>query len=69
MRFSQNGATNGVHKWSSQMEFVGRVLSGHQLGKPSDVRRIMSSHEVSFVFIIQVTEISINYRLKNSFVI
>ena len=43
--------------WFSQMvpwkhESVGRVLSGHQLGKPSDVRRILSTHESSFVFII-----------------
>ena len=29
-----------------------RVLSGHQLGKPSDVRRILSTNEGSFVFII-----------------
>ena len=33
-------------------ESAGRVLSGPQLGKPSDVRWIMSSHEGSFVFII-----------------
>ena len=36
-------------------ESVGRVLSGHQLGKPSDVRRIISTHEGSFVFIIHPT--------------
>ena len=39
--------------WALTAESVGRVLSEHQLGKPSDVRRIMSSHEGSFVFIIQ----------------
>ena len=37
-------------------ESVGRVLSGHQLGKPSDVRGIMSTHEGSFVFIIHATK-------------
>ena len=31
-------------------ESVGLVLSGHQLGKPSDVRQIMSTHEGSFVY-------------------
>ena len=36
-------------------ESIGRVLSGHQLGKPSDVRWIMSTHEGSFVFIIHPT--------------
>ena len=36
-------------------ESIGRVLSEHQLGKPNDVRRIMSSHEGSFVFIIHPT--------------
>ena len=36
-------------------EYLGRVLSGHQLGKPSDVRRIISTHEGSFVFIIHPT--------------
>ena len=33
-------------------ESVRRVLSGRQLGKPSDVLRIMSTLEASFVFII-----------------
>ena len=33
-------------------ESVGLVLSGHQLRKPSDVFRIISTHEGSFVFII-----------------
>ena len=36
-------------------ESVGRVLAGHQLGKPSDVLRIISTHEGSFVFIIHPT--------------
>ena len=31
---------------------VERVLSGHQLGKPSDVHWIISTQEGSFVFII-----------------
>ena len=34
---------------------VGRVLSGHQLGKPSDVWWIMSRNMGSFVFIIHPT--------------
>ena len=29
---------------------VGRVLSGHQLGKPTDVLRILLTYEGSFVF-------------------
>ena len=32
-----------------------RVLSGHQLGKPSNVRWIITTHEGSFVFIIHPT--------------
>ena len=35
-----------------KQESVGLVLSGYQLGKPSDERWIMSTHEGSFVFII-----------------
>ena len=30
-------------------------VSGHQLGKPSNVRWIISTHEGSFVFIIHPT--------------
>ena len=47
MRFSQ------LMPWKH--ESVGRVLSRHQLGKLSDVRRIISTHEGSFVFIIHPT--------------
>ena len=47
MRFSQ------LVPWKH--EFVGRVFSGHQLGKPSDVWWIISTHESSFVFIIHQT--------------
>ena len=36
-------------------ESVEGVLSGHQLGKPSDVRQIISTHEGSFVFTIHPT--------------
>ena len=36
-------------------ESVGRVHPGHQLGKRSDVRWIISAHEGSFVFIIHPT--------------
>ena len=32
-----------------------RVLSGHPLGKPNDVLRIISTHEGSFIFIIHPT--------------
>ena len=39
MRFSQ------LVNW--KQESIGRVLSGHQLGKPSDVQRIMSTHSGS----------------------
>ena len=31
-------------------ESVGRVLSGHQLGEPSDVRQIISTHSGGFVY-------------------
>ena len=55
MRFSQ------LVPWKH--ESVGRVLSGHQLGKPSDVRWIMSTHEGSFVFIIRQPKISFNYPM------
>ena len=44
MRFSQ------LVPWKH--ESVGQVPSGHQLGKPSDVRWIILTHEGSFVFII-----------------
>ena len=47
MRFSQ------LVLWKH--ESVGRVLSGHQQGKPSDVRWIISTLEGSFVFIIHPT--------------
>ena len=49
----------GVLIWSAVHHEVftagaleGRVLSGRQLGGPSDVRWIMSSHGSGFVFII-----------------
>ena len=48
MRFSQ------VVSWKHESE--GRVLSGHQLRKPSDVLLIMSTHKGSFVFIIHPTQ-------------
>ena len=46
-----------VPQWCSQLvpwklESVERVLLGHQLGRPSDVPWIMSTHGGSFVFII-----------------
>ena len=34
---------------------VGRVVSGHQLGKPSDVPQILLTYEGNFVFIIHPT--------------
>ena len=36
-----------------EAQSVGRMLSRHQLGEPSDVRRIIPTHVGSFVFIIQ----------------
>ena len=47
MRFSQ------LVPWKHKS--VGAVLSGHQLGKPSDIRLIMSTQKGSFVFIIHPT--------------
>ena len=34
----------------------GRVLSGYQMGKPSDVRQTMSTYKASLVFIIHPTK-------------
>ena len=45
-------------------ESVGRLLSGHQLGKPSDVRQIISTHEVVLYLLYTQTEISFNYCIK-----
>ena len=42
-------------------ESVGRVLSGHQLRKPSDVRQIISTHEGSLYLLYTQPEISFSY--------
>ena len=53
MRFSQ------LVPWKHQS--VGRVLSGHQLGKPSDVRRIYQHTKVVLYLLYTQPEIFFNY--------
>ena len=45
----------GVADGVLEAQSIGRLFSGHQLGKPSDVRQIMSTHKSSLVFIIHTT--------------
>ena len=48
--------SRGFYSWCpGSTSPVGRMLSGHQLGKPSDVLQIISTHEGSCVFIIHPT--------------
>ena len=42
-------------------ESVGQVLSGHQLGKLSDVRQIISTHKGSLYLLYTQDKISFNY--------
>ena len=44
-------------------ESTGRVLSRHQLGKPSDVHQIMSTHEGSLYLLYTQPEISFNCHM------